>query len=265
MTQVSIQQSGSGIHSVRTGQRGAPLVVLVHAVGVDLTYWGDQIEVLQASYDVVAYDLPGHGGSAKPAKGFGFADAVATLTNVITDAAAGPAHVIGLSVGGMIAQNFALARPDLVRSLVLVDTTSGFPDAARTALRDRARLTRTEGMRAILQSTLERWFTKGFIKRRPDVIDRVTKTLLADDPEIHAGMWEMIATLDTTARLTSVDRPALVMVGEHDPSTTVAAARTIAEHLPGAVLHIIPDASHMTPLEKPSLVNDILQGFLAAH
>src|SRR3984957_20335321 len=154
MTQIPAQPFGSGIHSVRTGKPGAPLVVLVHAVGVDLTYWGDQIEMLQASFDVVAYDLPGHGGSAKPAKGFGFTDAVATLTKVIVDADAGPAHIVGLSGGGMIAQNLALARPDLVRSLVLVDTISTFPDAVRTALRERARLTRTEGMGALLKTRL---------------------------------------------------------------------------------------------------------------
>jgi 3-oxoadipate enol-lactonase len=184
---------------------------------------------------------------------------------VIADADAGPAHLIGLSVGGMIAQNFALARPDLVRSLALIDTTSTFSDAVRTALRDRARLTRSEGMGAILKQTLERWFTEDFIKRRPDVIDRVTKTLLADDPEIHAGMWEMIATLDTAPRLPSLDKPTLVVVGEHDPTTPVAASRAIAERIPGAVLQIVPGASHMAPLEKPLLVNDILQGFLAAH
>ena len=265
MTQIPAQQFGSGIHSVRTGKPGAPLVVLVHAVGVDLTYWGDQIEMLQASFDVVAYDLPGHGGSAKPAKGFGFTDAVATLTKVIVDADAGPAHIVGLSVGGMIAQNLALARPDLVRSLVLVDTISTFPDAVRTALLDRARLTRTEGMGAILKQTLERWFTEDFIKRRPDVLDRVTKTLLADDPEIHAGMWEMIATLDTAPRLASLDKPTLIVVGEHDPTTPVAASRAMAERIPGAVLHIVPGASHMAPLEKPRQVNEILQGFLTAH
>ena len=265
MTQFLAQQSGSGVHSVRTGKRGAPLVVLVHAVGVDLTYWGDQIEMLQASYDVVAYDLPGHGGSAKPAKNFGFTDAVETLTKVITDADAGPAHIVGLSVGGMIAQNLALARPALVRSLTLVDTTSTFPDAVRTAFHDRARLTRAEGMGAVLKQTLERWFTEGFIQRRPDVIDRVTRTLLADDPEIHAGMWEMIATLDTAPRLANLNTPTLVMVGEHDPSTPVAASRAIAERIPGSVLRIVPGASHMAPLEKPTLVNDILQGFLATH
>src|SRR5437899_1148930 len=98
VTLIPAQQSGSGIHSVRTGRRGAPLVVLIHAVGVDLTYWGDQIEMLQASFDVVAYDLPGHGGSAKPTKGFGFAEAVETLTGVIAGADSGPAHLIGLSV-----------------------------------------------------------------------------------------------------------------------------------------------------------------------
>src|ERR1700754_397223 len=256
MTQIPAQPSGTGIHSVRTGKRGAPLVVLVHAVGVDLTYWGDQIEMLQTSFDVVAYDLPGHGGSANPVKGFGFADAVATLTKVIVDADAGPAHIVGLSVGGMIAQNLALARPDLVRSLVLVDTISTFPDAVRTALLDRARLTRTEGMGAILKQTLERWFTADFIMRRPDVLDRVPKPLLADDPEIQAGMWEMIAPLDTAPRLTSLDKPTLVVVGEHDPTTPVAASQAIAERIPGAVLYIVPGASHMAPLEKPSLVNE---------
>ena len=97
------------------------------------------------------------------------------------------------------------------------------------------------------------------------MIDRTTKTLLADDPEIHAGMWEMIATLDTAPRLASIDKPTLVVVGEQDPSTPVAAARAIAERIPGSVLHIVPDASHMAPLEKPSVVNDILQGFLAVH
>jgi 3-oxoadipate enol-lactonase len=78
-------------------------------------------------------------------------------------------------------------------------------------------------------------------------------------------MWEMIATLDTAPRLASLDKPTLVVVGEHDPTTPVAASRAIAERIPGAVLHIVPAASHMAPLEKPSLVNDILQGFLTAH
>jgi 3-oxoadipate enol-lactonase len=265
MIQNSAQNSGFGIHSIRTGKQGAPLVVLVHAVGVDLTYWGDQIEMLQNSYDVIAYDLPGHGGSAKPAKGFGFADAVETLVKVITGADVGPAHIVGLSVGGMIAQNLALARPDLVRSLALIDTISTFPEAVRTALLERARLTRADGMGAILKQTLERWFTGDFAKRRPDVIDRTTKTLLADDPEIHAGMWEMIATLDTAPKLGDLKKPTLVIVGEHDPTTPVAASRAIAERIPGAVLQIVPGASHMAPLEKPAQVNEILKSFLAAH
>jgi 3-oxoadipate enol-lactonase len=265
MAPTQAQQNSSGINSIRTGKRGAPPVVLVHAVGVDLTYWGDQIEMLQASHDVIAYDLPGHGTSSRPANGFSFADAANVLGTVIGDADAGPAHIVGLSVGGMIAQYLALSRPDLVRSLILVDTISTFPDAVRAALVDRARLTRSEGMAAILKQTLERWFTEDFARRRPDVIDRVAKTLLAGDPEIHAGMWEMIATLDTAPRLSSLDKPTLVIAGEHDPTTPVAASRAIVERIPGAALHIVPGASHMAPLEKPALVNELLQRFLAAR
>ena len=94
---------------------------------------------------------------------------------------------------------------------------------------------------------------------------RQMRSLLRQDPLFHAGMWEMIATLDTAPRLASVDKPTLVVVGEQDPTTPVAASRAIAERIPGAVLHIVPDASHMAPLEKPTQVNEILQGFLAAH
>lgn len=255
----------SHVHFVRTGRQGRPLVVLIHAVGLDLTYWGDQIEALAASYDVIAYDLPGHGRSDKPESGFGFADAVAGLSQVIEDAASGPAHLVGLSVGGMIAQHLVLARPDLVRSLSLIDSISTFPDQVRTALRERARLTRAEGMEVILKPTLERWFTEDFAARRPDVIERVTRTLLADDPEVHAGMWEMIATLDTAPQLPSVAKPTQVMVGEHDPTTPVAASRLMAERIPGATLHVIAGASHMAPLEKPAEINRFLSDFLAAH
>lgn len=261
----SARSRASNIHLVRTGQRGRPLVVLIHAVGVDLTYWGEQIEALATSYDVIAYDLPGHGRSEKPEEGFGFAEAVATLSQVIEGAEAGPAHLVGLSVGGMIAQHLVLARPDLVSSLSLIDSISTFPDQVRTALRERARLTRAEGMGAILQPTIERWFTEDFAARRPDVIERVTRTLLADDSEVHAGMWEMIATLDTAPRLSSVAKPALVMVGEHDPTTPVAASRLMADSIPGATLHVIAGASHMAPLEKPAEINRILTDFLAAH
>lgn len=252
------------LHQVRAGRRGAPLVVLIHAVALDLTYWDRQFGVIAERFDVIAYDLAGHGSSRAPGESFGFNDTAADLARVIERAEAGPACVVGLSVGGMIAQTLALARPDLVRALCLMDTVSTFAEAGRAAVRGRAAQVRAGGMEAIVAPTLERWFTPGFAARRPDVLDRVAKTLRAADPDVHAAMWDMISTLDVAPRLGEIAKPTLVMVGEKDPTTPVAASEVIARGIPGARLEIIPDASHMAPLEAPDEVNRHLLAFLNA-
>jgi len=264
-TTVSPAAAGNAIarlNYIRTGRRGAPLVVLIHAVGLDLTYWDRQIEALSQDYDVIAYDLAGHGASARPALPLTFAQSAKDLADIILAADAGPACVVGLSVGGMIAQNFALSHPGLVRALCLIDTVSTFAEAGRAAVRGRGEMVRTGGMEAILAPTLERWFTPAFTQRRPDVIYRVRKTLRAADPEIHAAMWDMIATQDVAPRLGEIDKPTLVMVGALDPTTPVAASEAIARGIAGARLEIIPDASHISTMEFPEVVNAHLAAFL---
>ncbi|MFG1378073.1 alpha/beta fold hydrolase [Xanthobacter autotrophicus] len=250
------------LNRIRSGRAGAPLVVLVHAVGLDLTYWDRQVPALADGFDVVAYDLAGHGASSPPDLPLTFDAAAGDLARVIEEAQAGPACVVGLSVGGMIAQTLALARPDLVRALCLLDTVSTFAEAGRAAVRGRGAAVRQGGMEAILKPTLERWFTPAFAARRPDVLDRVTKTLLAADAPVHAAMWDMIATLDVALRLGEIDRPTLVMVGALDPTTPPAASQVIAKGIAGARLEIIPDASHMAPIEAPEVVNAHLLSFL---
>ena len=251
------------LNHVRAGNRQKPLVVLVHAVGLDLTYWGAQIDALGTTYDVIAYDLRGHGASTPTPAGYDLETHAADLAAIIKHAANGAAHVIGLSVGGMIAQTLALSRPDLVRSLALLDTASTFADAGRAAMEARAAATRAGGMQAVLAPTLERWLTPAFAARRPDVVDRVTKTLLAADARVHAAMWDGIAMLDVATRLGEIDKPTLVLVGELDPSTPVAAAEHIAARIRGSRLSVLPDLSHLSPLEGPAVVNEELLRFLA--
>jgi 3-oxoadipate enol-lactonase len=256
-------ETGSAINYVRTGPAGAPLVVLAHAIGLDLTFWDQQIAVLSGNYDVVAYDLPGHGLSDPPIGEYSFASAAAVMAEVIRHADAGPAHVVGLSVGGMIAQNFAVAYPDLVRSLSLIDSTSTLPDPGRAAMRARGAEARDEGMAAAVDSTIQRWFTPDFIALRPDVIDRATKAVLANDPGVIALTWDMISTLDINSSLSTITVPTLVLVGELDAGTPPAASQAIADKIAGSELHVIPAASHLAPVEWPDVVNGYLESFLA--
>ena len=133
------------------------------------------------------------GGLDRPPSFEALAD---VLAGVLAHVDAGPAHLVGISVGGMIAQTLALARPGLVRSLSLVATLCTFPGPVRLALRERARLSREAGMAAIVPLSQERWFPPPFRAARPDILDRAAKDLLQQDPQVHALMWETIATLD---------------------------------------------------------------------
>lgn len=179
---------GPEINLVRTGSKGGAPIVFLHALGLDLTWWDRQIVEFGRDHDVIAFDHPGHGLSGQLDAPPTF-DAMARATaGVLEHIDAGPVHLVGISFGGMVAQTMAVARPDLIRSLTLVATSCTFPEAVRQAIRERGRVARTEGMAAIAPLHLERWFPLAFRTQCPDVLDRATKILLRQDPDLHASL-----------------------------------------------------------------------------
>ncbi len=248
---------------VRTSAEYPETVVLIHAVGHDLTYWDRQIEALRDRYNVVAFDLPGHGRSTGLPEQWSFHYAATVVAKLIEEISTTPVHLAGISFGGMIAQVTTLARPDLVRSLTLIGTASHFPDAVRAGMRGRAEAVRTGGMAAVLQSSLERWFTPETRTQRPDIVDRITKTLLRDDAATHAAIWDVIAGLDIHGRLGEIRCPTLVLVGEHDPSTPPSVAYELHGAIQAANIQVIPNASHIVTVEAPTAVNAALTTFLS--
>ena len=170
-------------------------MVLIHAVGHDLTYWDRQIEAPSPSYNVVAFDLPGHGRSAiNPSKWSG-AYAAGMVADLSHELKASPVHLVSISFGGMIAQITTLTHPQMIRSLTLIGTASSFPEEVRKGMRARAREVRTIGIAAVVESSLQRWFAQETQERRPVITDRLTKTLLGDDPATHAAIWAMMQDL----------------------------------------------------------------------
>ncbi len=262
-TFVSAASEGPKLNWVRTSTHHAETVVLIHAVGHDLTYWDRQIEALSVSYNVVAFDLPGHGRSATSSLGWSFSYAANVVDQLISQLSASPIHLIGISFGGMIAQVIALNRPEIIRSLTLIGTAPSFPEEVRKGMRARAELVRAQGMTAVVESSLQRWFTQETRERRPDITDRLTKTLLGDDAATHAAIWEIISGLDLDDRLSEISCPTLVLVGEKDPSTPPAVASHLAGAIKGSCLIVVPDASHIVTVEAPSAVNTALLSFLA--
>ena len=151
--------------------------------------------------------------------------------------------------------------PDLVAALIPSGCGGRIPEAARPAILARGTDAETGGMAAVVEGTIERWFTPGF--RATAAVDAVRRRLLADDPSGWSAAWEAIAGHDALDRLAAVQVPALVIGGEADAATPVEAARALAAAIPGAELAILPGAPHMMQIESPDLYAAAIEGFLA--
>ncbi len=171
-------------------------------------------------------------------------------------------HFVGISMGGMIGQVFALKHPQVLRSLVLCDTTSRYPPDMLSAWEERILTVVARGVEPMVEPTLLRWFTAPFRKQRQDVMDRVRAMLRGTPPKGYIGCCHAIPRINTTERLGEVRCPALVIVGEEDPGTPAAMARTIHAALSSAELVILRSASHLSNLEQPEEFNRVLLAFL---
>jgi len=248
---------------VRTGPRGGIPVVLIHAAGLDLTYWDVQIAGLSGDHDVVAFDLPGHGRSPGTAEDWSI-DRIGTIAGRIS-ASIGVerVHLVGISLGGMLAQACVLAQPSQIASLTLIDTAARFSDIARAGMHARGATVRAEGMAAVIEPMIAPWFTSETVAARPDLLDRIRKTLLADDPELHGAMWDFIADFEALDALAGIACPTLVIVGDRDETTPVATAATLRDAIPGADLRVIANTARLSTLERPGIVNGHILSFLS--
>jgi len=239
-----------------------PWIVLSNSLGTTLEMWDGQVEALRGRYRILRYDTRGHGGTEAPPGPYSLDDLADDLLALMDARGIGRAVLVGLSLGGMIAQVAALRAPHRFAGLVLCDTTSRYGPEVAGFWAARIRTALDEGLASIAETTPARWFTAGFVGRRPEVVAACQATLRATAPQGYAGCCAAIPTIDVTERLRGLRIPALVIVGEQDPSTTPEHARRIAEALPGADLAVLPDAAHLSNVEQPEAFNAALLGFL---
>ncbi|MAW86725.1 MAG: hypothetical protein CMJ42_09370 [Phyllobacteriaceae bacterium] len=245
--------------SFRSSGTGKP-VLLLHPVGLDGRFWDPLSARLSDSFRVVAVDLAGHGDSPPAARPGRMADRVADVVALIEHLGDGPAILVGLSFGGMIAQQVALARPDLVSALVVAGCGGRIGADARGAILKRGEDAEAGGMEAVVDTTLERWFNQSYLST-PEVA-RVRERLLSDSPSGWAAAWEAIAEHDALDRLGELDMPALVVAGENDLAIPLDAMRALAAAIPGSQLLILSGAPHMMQIESAVDFTAGVAGFL---
>jgi 3-oxoadipate enol-lactonase len=260
---MKITANGISMNYQLEGPANAPVVTLSHSLATNLSMWDPQIPALISRYRVLRYDTRGHGGTDAPEGAYSLEQLAEDVRALLQALGIARTHFIGLSMGGFIGQILALEYPQMLQSLLLCDTSSRVPPEARPMWEERIRVAEAQGMEPHVEPTIGRWFTTPFREKRPDIVDAVRAMIRATNPVGYVGCCHAIAALDLTDRLHAVAVPTLIIVGEEDSGTPVAASRTIHERIKGSELVILKSASHLSNMEQPDAFNRAVTAFLA--
>ena len=244
------------------GGRG-PTVVLLHGLADDHRLWRRVEPQLQRRYETIQVDLPGHGSSGPVPEGASiewFADETAAALDSL---GVREFVLVGLSMGGGVAQFVARAHPSRLRGLVLVSTSPVFDDATRQRFMDRAALARREGMAPLPEPALRRWFTGPFLEAHARVVAATRDAFLRTDPVNFARASHANANRNSLPHLASVSCPVLYVAGADDV-TNRGAQELFEEHLPNVQVAILENASHLLPVEAPRAFLSLMERFLAS-
>lgn len=242
--------------------QGAP-VMLSHALGLDAQMWDGLADALAPSYQVARYDHRGHGGSAVPPGPYTMDMLVDDAARVVREWGCGPVVWIGLSMGGMVGQGLAIRHPELVKGLVLANTTAAYPEAAQPAWAQRIAAVEAGGMPAVVDMVVERYLHVDFRAAQPEATAAVRAQILRTDPLGYAAACHAVRSVDWLDRLGEIRVPTLVIAGARDVGATPAMAQAIAQRIAGAELRLLDDASHLSVAEMPQAFLDAVQAFLA--
>ena len=255
-----VRASGLRIAYERVGE-GPPLV-LVHGAGVDGRMWQPQLEALAGEFTVVAWDEPGAGHSDDLPPGFGLADYAECLAAVIDALALGPAHVVGLSWGGTVVQEFYRRHPEQVATLILCGSYAGW----KGSLPAEEVQARIDGVRRMLAAR-ERYDPPGLFAGEPppELASLLTEMTAASRPATVSAQLSVMAETDQRDLLPRITVPTLLLWGDSDARSPLSVARQFEDAIPRAQLVVIPGAGHLSNLEQPGPFNDAVRNFCGEH
>lgn len=238
-------------------------VVLLHPVCVNRDIWRLQVPVWSQSFRLILIDLPGHGLS----KAFGgqaaMADFAHGLALTLDRAGIGQVSLVGVSLGAMVAQAFALQFPERVRKLVLANAGAVTPEPVMQIWNARQRSYVELGSEQHVRSTIERWFDQDYRERAPLTVNWVESLVRSTSQEGYFEAVEAIKRLDHASRLRDISAPTLVIAGEKDAAVSPEICRKMADAIPNARFTVLP-AGHLSNIEAAAEFTEVVGQFLLA-
>lgn len=242
---------------------GVPALLFINSLGAALEMWDDQIEALNERFECVRYDVRGHGKSTTGTRTDLTIEQLARDALAVLDACGiARAHLCGISLGGMTAMSLAQQWPDRVLKLVLCNTSAHMPP--KENWNARIETIRAQGVAAVTEGTLERWFTPEFRAAQPEKVERVRQMLLSADARGYAACAAAIRDMDLRETIGAITARTLIISGSKDPATPPNHQEFIASKIAGSKL-VTLDCAHLSNVECANEFNAALMEFLAAE
>lgn len=251
--------NGTLLHYALAGPSTGPALVFVNSLGTDARIWDGVIARFAQSHRCLAYDKRGHGLSDVPDGDYRLDNHLDDLTGLMDHVGIGSASIVGVSIGGLIAQGLALRAPTRVAGLVLCCTAPRMGE--RSMWTTRMETARGIGLQSLADPVMERWFSPGFRAERPDELSGWRNLFLRTDAKGYANTCATLRDTDLTDGIAGIATPTLIIAGGADLAAPVELVRTCTA-IPGSRFHVLDGVGHIPSIEQPDTLAGLMRDFL---
>jgi 3-oxoadipate enol-lactonase len=259
---MKIKANGITINYRVDGAEGAPWIVFSNSLATSLAMWHEQAAALKDSFRVLRYDQRGHGESDAPSGRYPFDTLLADAIGLLDALSIEKAHFAGLSMGGATALGLAERHPERFDRIIVCDSPCQSTPASSQQWEERIAVAQKDGIEALVEPTVNRWFPAETVAKNPPHLDKVRAMIRATPVNGFVGCAAALAAHDYASAVATVKRPVLFMVGEKDGATP-AAMRTLSEKLSGSRFVELAGAGHISNMDRPSEFTRAIRDFIS--